>query len=157
MKCHGRIIPDMRILLIAIMLVLLPLRGWVGNAMAVTMAAPGPMQTVATEAVLDCHGMDEAEAQDTHGDPMMQAHAAHDMQGAASNTADAHAVEHGNAGHGGGASCSTCSFCQMCHTVALAAPVSAVPGAQSHGALPLASLPADLSATPLPGFKPPIS
>ncbi len=147
----------MRVLLLTIMLVLLPVRGWVGNAMAVTMAAPGPVQTVATEAVLDCHGMDEAEAQDRHGAQMMQEHAAHGMQGTASNTTDAHDAEHGNAGHGGGASCSTCSFCQMCHTVALAAPVPMLPALSVNGASPLARLPADLSATLLPDFKPPIS
>lgn len=101
--------------------------------MATTMAAAQPVPSAhavpqSTAASPDCHG---------HGN------------------LDASLLAHGPQSEG--ASCATCAFCQLCHTVALAPPLNALGASWEPASLPLAHLPADLSATTLPGDKPPIA
>lgn len=126
--------------LLLVLLVLLSLRGWAGAAMATTMTAPQPAHPMVASAVMgeDCHG---------HGQG---------VQGASSESP--HGVAHDPShAQGDGASCATCAFCQLCHTVALALPLGGLGTDWAHASLPQARLPVDLSATPLPGDKPPIA
>jgi len=139
----------MRTLLLALMIVLLPVRGWLGDAMAVEMVRhflPAAMEaaTVASAAAeAHCH-----EAMDAAGDMAMDmsAHAGHD-DGGSNNS-------HDNTGHQG---CGTCVACQVCHTVALGGmPLVAI----VHGApqaSPAAHAARFVSAEPVQGLKPPIS
>jgi len=133
----------MRTLLLALMIALLPIRGWLGDAMAVEMvrhslpaaAEAVPMASAATEA--HCHEAMEA------GDSVHM-----DMSGHGS-----HGDDNGTDHQG----CGTCTACQVCHTVALGGmPLVDI----AHGA-PQAP-PADrsarfASAEPVAGLKPPIS
>lgn len=134
--------------LLLVLLLLLSLRGWAGAAMATTMAAPQPALPVAASAVMeeDCH---------SHGQ------GAHDAVAESSGPSSAqasHGVDHG-ASHpqGGGGACASCAFCQWCHTVALALPWGGLGADWAPASLPQARLPVDLSATTLPGDKPPIA
>jgi hypothetical protein len=169
--------------LLLVLLVLLPLRGWAGVAMATSMAATSPMPSAtstapimqASTASLDCHdhgspgaggsapvlqqgeldhGPHEAMAVTT---PSAMAHDA--AQGASLELHEPHAQNAQNEPHAqhDSASCANCVFCQLCHTVALAPPLNGLGLSWEPLSLPQAHLPADLSATPLPGDKPPIT
>lgn len=120
----------MRLLILALMLALMPLRVWVGDAMAIAsvkqMSHPG-----VTAAMADCPGHDGA----------------HEAPAANSDQGMAHASE----------DCTSCSSCQICHTVALAALPTMATAAAMPWATPQATLPRYTSAERAPGFKPPIS
>lgn len=61
-----------RLLLIAVMIALLPLRGWMGDAMALSMVTSGHAHTAAAADAaqhMPCH---DAGAQQMHGDPAPQ-------------------------------------------------------------------------------------
>lgn len=127
-----------RAFFLALMIALLPLRGWVGDVMA--MERLGQALTTAPAAAIHdgCH-----EAQAHHDQD-----AAHEHLG---QPPDGHGNSHAQA------DCSGCTVCQICHSVVLAsAPVPA-----STAALPTALPPSHArlyaSAEPVPGFKPPIS
>lgn len=147
----------MRTLLLALMIALLPIRGWLGDAMAVEMARHSmpaaeatavSMAGAATEA--HCHEAMEA----------MQADGSMDMS-AAGMDMSAHDGHEGHDGHGGtGADhqgCGTCTACQVCHTVALGGMplIDTVHGAPQ--APPAAHTSRFASAEPAQGLKPPIS
>jgi hypothetical protein len=141
----------------ALLIALLPLRGWVGDVMATQMAT-----NMAAHAV---HHADES-----HG----SSHAAQASVEAAQHTMTADCTEHGAAApadvvvdahdqpdagmptHAAG-DCPSCSACQVCHTVAL----SPQPFSQAASALPAATpvMAAShfASAEAAPGQKPPIS
>ncbi|MGJ7611767.1 MULTISPECIES: hypothetical protein [unclassified Variovorax] len=147
----------MRTLLLALMIALLPIRGWLGDAMAVEMvkhslpvaaAASASTATAATEA--HCH---EAMQAGDHGGMDMQTSAAADMPDPSAHaTHDAH--DSAGADHQG---CGTCTACQVCHTVALGGMplVDTVHGAPQ--APPAAHASRFASAEPAQGLKPPIS
>ncbi len=128
----------MRALFLALMIALLPLRGWVGDVMA--MERLGQALTPPPAAVAgggDCHEMQQHHGQDAvHGDMSCPA-----------GDANGHAR----------ADCSGCTVCQICHSVVLiSTPVPA-----STAVLPTAVPPSHVrlyaSAEAIPGFKPPIS
>ncbi|SDZ06944.1 hypothetical protein SAMN05518669_120106 [Variovorax sp. YR634] len=138
----------MRTLLLALMIALLPIRGWLGDAMAVEMVrhslpaaeAAVSMATAATEA--HCH---EA----------MDAGSSMDMQ---MGMAD-HAGSHDNSsndgtGHQG---CGTCTACQVCHTLALGGMPLVDIVHSAPQAPPAAHAARFASAEPAQGLKPPIS
>jgi hypothetical protein len=132
----------MRRLVLILMLVLLPLRGWVGEAMAMDMLAQhaGAMQNIATPAYeISASGTFDAEIQ---ADCHRAEEAPH---------SDAHASDSGTP------HCGTCPLCQMCHNVAAPAPwVIAAPLWLAH-AQP-ASGPARYASAPAAfALKPPIS
>ncbi|MET3460074.1 hypothetical protein [Variovorax atrisoli] len=144
----------MRTLLLAIIIVLLPVRGWLGDAMAVEMvrhSLPAAMEaaTVASAAAeAHCHEAMDADA--GGGDMAM----AMDMSAHGSSHDDGGS---GTTSHGDHQGCGTCVACQVCHTVALGGmPLVAI----VHGA-PQASPPGHaarfVSAEPVQGLKPPIS
>jgi len=100
------IIKNMRLFVLALMMVLLPLRGWTGDAMATDMAVTIAAQQM-HQSALASFG---AQAHDEH-----QGHEGH------SDDTAAHHADHG-AGHSDDHSagqCESCPACQACHTVAL--------------------------------------
>lgn len=129
--------PRMRILL-TLMIVLLPLRGWTGDAMAVVTMAAGTSTAVSGA---HAHSQESATAHDCHGLDAADANGA----GASPEPDQVHDV------------CAACALCQICHAVALTQPAADAAAFFATGAQPRSALPADLSATPLPGFKPPIA
>ena len=97
----------MRHLFLALMIVLLPLRGWAGDAMATQMASAA----VATKSVAaNAHIMGSAATIDTQSQVMPDCHEA--VSGQPDRVKSA-SHETGN-DH-----CGTCLACQACHTVAL--------------------------------------
>ncbi len=139
----------MRTLFLALMIALLPVRGWLGDAMAIEMvrhsmpaaeAVAGAAQA-ATEA--HCH---EA------GDMAMSA-----MDGASHEDhamSDGHGDDGDHASHQG---CGTCTACQVCHSVALGG--TELPGIAHDApqAAPAAPAARFASTEPFLGLKPPIS
>ena len=117
----------MRALLIALMIALLPLRGWVGDAMAQQLATASVQAPVS--------GAEQA--RHTHTDCAL-----HGDQGSTPEPAS---------DHGG-----SCSDCQVCHTMAMEAPSLASLQAASAPAV-LYPVSSDFaSAERALGFKPPI-
>jgi hypothetical protein len=110
------IIQTMRFFVLVLMMVLLPLRGWTGDAMATDMAVSAAAQQM--------HQTATAEKADAHlGHEGHSDHAAHEAQSeVTTNTADclshADCDQTHNAGHSAG-HCESCSACQACHNVAL--------------------------------------
>ncbi len=128
----------MRAFLLCLMIVLLPLRVWAVDVMAVQQtgqARPTP-QEVAPAA--DCHQAME------HSAP------AHALQGPASHHEAQQASDASD-------DCGSCSACQLCHTVALATPLPTLRLAEPATSVPRSPLATHPSATRAPGFKPPIS
>lgn len=135
----------MRTLLLALMIALLPIRGWLGDAMAVEMvrhslpAAEAVVTAAAGIAESHCHEAMEAE------------NTGHDMAAMHDSGSDSqsHGTDHAN--------CGTCVACQVCHTVALGGmPLVDTPHAAPQ-APPAAHAARFASAEPVLGLKPPIS
>ena len=131
----------MRILVLLLAIVLLPLRGWMGDAMMLA-----PAQSVAA-------------AQATHRMSQDMSHEGHAMPMAHASAGAAHAMDpmdHGEAptAHAGHATCDTCQFC---HSVAVTAwpEVPMPPEAPRHA--PAAEPVLFASADAGQGFNPPIS
>lgn len=144
----------MRTLLLALMIALLPIRGWLGDAMAVEMARhalPAAAAVSMASAATEAHCQDAMEAMDADDGMGMQmamsGHPTQDLQDHATH-------DGGGADHQG---CGTCTACQVCHTVALGGmplvdTVHLVPQAP-----PAAHTERFASAEPAQGLKPPIS
>lgn len=116
------------------MIALLPLRGWVGDAMAVALLAP----PTATSAAIPCHDTAPVAAADGH------------QAGAMTHSADPAGTSDGPS-HGG------CNACDVCHGPAITQavhPVSDSPRTQVQLAV---SSEAFDSALPQRGNKPPIA
>lgn len=132
-------------LFLFILIALLPLRGWVGDVMAMEMASQqlNTILSVATHAqptgATGQFGSQNAAA--THSE--CPGHPAMASGDASDNTASGH--------------CNTCGVCQICHTVALAGTAAFnPPQAVFVLPLPLGST-RFASALPAPSLKPPIS
>lgn len=133
----------MRVLFLALMIALLPLRGWVGDVMAVELAQPSP--AAAHHAPAPDHGA-HAPCHEGHGEAA-HAHApAVDATQAASSDGE----------HAAG-DCGSCTVCQICHSAALAAVLPQLPAAVLAAALPASRQPLYASAERALGDKPPIS
>jgi hypothetical protein len=156
-----------RHLFFVLMIALLPLRGWVGDAMATQMAVYAVHQagtassstqrtseSVATEIIAAGAGNTSATGSfDPH--TTRAAMPSDCLEHAGASSADGASTD--LAGNESGGSCPDCAFCQACHTVAL------------NGAEPNLSSTAHPSASPQPaaaqfasaeaalGQKPPIS
>lgn len=143
----------MRILLLALMIALLPLRGWVGDAMAMEMVASA---LNGTETAIDFaapHADNTRSEAEFNAQTAAMDHAdcpGHMTMAASSNkpaddTHQAHAAD-----------CATCAACQICHTVALT-PMAWHIGTYALPAVqPQAASQHFASAERAPGFKPPI-
>ncbi len=127
----------MRILLLALMIALLPLRGWVGDAMAMEQVpgAPGGVHATAT-----------------------MPHEPHEAQPCHEQAGEAHAapVDEDSSSHAGG-DCASCTVCQICHSVALTGLHPLVRAATLPTVAPHTYTVLHASAERAPGFKPPIS
>lgn len=129
----------MRALFLALMITLLPLRGWVGDVMAMELVAPtlaaSPAHApVHHAAMADC---EHTGAHGGHADALPQ-------------------VQDAGEAHAGG-DCASCSACQICHSVALTAVLPLLPTPVLPSATPQSRQPQYASAERAPGFKPPIS
>jgi hypothetical protein len=146
----------MRTLLLALMIALLPIRGWLGDAMAVEMVRHS-MPAAAATAVSMASAATEAHCHDAMGEMgAMSVMSAMDAGDTAAMDMSGHDGNHdaGGADHQG---CGTCTACQVCHTVALGGMplVDTVHGAPQ--AQPAARTARFASAEPAQGLKPPIS
>ncbi len=137
----------MRLFILALMIALLPVRGWVGDAMATSMAA-GHAQQIATKTIADTPGKSGAKAQFDHHSLMSEA--VQDASDCAGHMASEVTAE-------ADTNCESCSACQACHTVALS-PATTDSRAVFHALhlTPAASL-SFASADAALGQKPPIS
>jgi len=157
-----------RVLLIALMITLLPLRGWVGDAMATEMAAS---QTVRTDKQADKRAESAisliassagvhwdtaaSDGQKPSFDPQNPLFEAKDAQTSATQECEGH-TKADEASHAG-AHCDSCAACQACHTVALATPSVDLNFTFSSRTLPRPAAAHFASATAALGQKPPIS
>jgi len=134
----------MRHFVLALMIALLPLRGWVGDAMAMEMAS----STINLSASVMASGTGSATGTLAAADSDTENSVYIECSGhAGSQDSDPNAAPQ----------CKVCSDCQICHTVALTAVLEPLaPAPQSAGRLPVAT-PFFASAERAPGFKPPIS
>ena len=147
----------MRRLFLFIMVALLPLRGWVGDAMAVEMAAQSLNATeiIATYAYATraTGQFDSKNAAPAHAEcPGHAAKALGPAADVANVAATANTVDDGTNGH-----CNTCGVCQICHTVALANAVASNAPDFIPQTRPAASSIRFASALTALGQKPPIS
>lgn len=134
----------MRALLLALMIALLPLRGWVGDAMAVDMMGEALLATsnAIKSVVFNAHPAVHSGHFDTH-------HAACAELTAADPTGDTVGSPDAN--------CTSHAACQLCHSMALAPlPLMLASLAGPAGTPPLAQA-AFMSAEPTRDFKPPIA
>ena len=134
----------MRRLAIALMIALLPLRGWVGDAMAMEMAAATleqPAQAIESGAV---HTHDSRFAADL------------DTQAAMHADCPGHADSHAETAQTS-SNCGSCAACQICHAVALAPSFPHLAPAPLSAERPRTAGPDFASADRAQGIKPPIS
>jgi hypothetical protein len=96
----------MRFFVLAFMIVLLPLRGWTGDAMATDMAVNIAAQEMLQSALVSsgAQSHDGHQSHESHRDDHAPHHA---------NLGAEHSDDH-SAGH-----CDSCAACQACHNVAL--------------------------------------
>lgn len=130
------------------MLVLLPLRGWLGDAMAMQqMGQAGPPSVAAAPHAMAAMTDSAAPAHDGQQRAMHADCPGH--AGVPDTPADG--TQHGSA------DCATCAACQLCHTVGLMLlppQFAAVPSAAGR---PQGHAPHFSSAERAPGDKPPIA
>ena len=139
----------MRLLLVAIMIVLLPVRGWVGDVMATRMAAPG--------ALLQATG---ASTTGTHVHAATDAAHDHVAQQLAALPVSNDCADHAGAGTGSlsdNSACKSCIVCQVCNTVALELSTAYFSGQLLAPWVPPSAAPRFASADRALGLKPPIS
>ena len=138
----------MRRLILAVMIVLLPLRGWIGDAMALEAATGTPVaiQSVAVDVhpTLEVtHFEADSGRQDLRAGPgHCPDHASAPAEGDDSDTS---------------ANGDACTLCQVCHTVAMSADAAPLPTLPLPVLAPAMSFARFTSALPAPGLKPPIS
>jgi hypothetical protein len=140
----------MRLLFVILLIALMPLRSWAGDAMAIQMAggalSGGPAAVAPLSSVHDdCPGH--------HGPSASQTLA---VDAAMVVVADAHAhaetLADGAQNH-----CGNCAFCQACFTVALMGLPGEIAPWMAHSNPPRAGLKSFTSAEIALGNKPPIS
>jgi hypothetical protein len=136
----------MRHLLFAVLIALLPLRGWVGDAMATQMAA-GKIQHQAAQIAAEAGHLHE-DMEMAHTGHATETPALHDCAGQPADGDNSHAAD----GH-----CETCAACQACHTVALTPAAPDLPPYFSASTPPLPVADPFASADAALRQKPPIS
>jgi hypothetical protein len=142
----------MRRWFVLLLIALLPLRGWVGEALAAPMLA---QHVAAAAAHAQVHAQGEG-----HG--AGHAHGTHDAHAAMLHDCAGHTPAHDAAAPQDGAAqdpgdCGTCAACQVCSAVALAVPSASTLVAAFGLARPAQAEPLFASAEPSQGVKPPIS
>ena len=161
----------MRVLLFALMIALLPLRGWVSDAMATSMAtAQMSASSHVIESAVKSRAMQAGITETSgsfDGESSMSAGHAHVM---ASSTETAHAHSAPNevtfdcAGHAGNAddaatsdACGACSACLTCHVSAIQGSMETLQAFSLPRVVPLLERRHFASADTAPSQKPPIS
>ena len=133
----------MRRLLLILMIVFMPLRGWAGDGMAVDMAVEqlaAPANMAAAHARIEQGNMHHADCLGhTHAEP----EAPLDSEQPVNDQLASH--------------CPTCNACQVCSSAALTLQVTMACTMLAQYAAPFMGGAAFTSAEPAPGFKPPIS
>jgi hypothetical protein len=142
----------MRHLLLVLMIALLPVRGWIGDAMATGMAAGHLQHQQAATEFIAVHPH-ESVASD-HFDHVMPAPEA--MHAQAAPDCAGHQVSHGNE-QAADAHCDSCAACQACHTVALSPAAAGLNPVFQALTLPRPAPDQFASADAALGQKPPIS
>ena len=131
----------MRRWLFVLLIMLLPLRGWVGDAMAIQMALPGQHAPASGE-------MQYADSESTH------AHVSTIASAAASECAgDTGAQDSGD--EADAAHCEACAMCQTCHTVAVLQSPDVLADNRASPTLPPAIMQVLTSADRALSIKPP--
>lgn len=128
-----------------LLIMLLPLRGWVGDAMAMQMALPGQHHAPVAGAMQHADGDSGAAHTQVNS---VTASAAGDCGGhtAAQDTGDESDTVH----------CEACAMCQTCHTVAVLPPAEFSAVAQVSPTSPPATMQVFASAERALFLKPPI-
>jgi hypothetical protein len=153
----------------ALMIALLPLRGWVGDAMAMQMAVHTLQQAgqasssghqsqeaIATETIAARAGNTLATGSLDHHATAVQVPAPHDcLEHTGAGSDDGISTDLASADAGSG--CPDCAFCQACHTVALTSAAPNLSPTAHPGSLPQPAAAQFASAEAAPGQKPPIS
>lgn len=143
----------MRYLVLALMIALLPLRGWVGDVMATEMASGGAVHQVTEPEIAIETIASHAHAAGAEGHFDNESAAPEQM--ASLTDCAGHGSDDDHTAAGG--HCESCAACQACHTVALS-PVTAVASAAlTPFAAPLSPVARFASADATQGQKPPIS
>lgn len=136
----------MRLLVLVLAIVLLPLRGWLGDAMMlapVQQATAGHAMHAMADGAMEAHGMHAVLSADENEGHAM--HAAMDPGSTHEGSDSPHAAH------------TTCDTCQFCHSVAVTTwPEVPMPAAAPAHA-PVADAMRFASAEAVRGFKPPIS
>lgn len=144
----------MRHLVLALMILLLPLRGWLGDAMATQMAGMSVTANAAETGAAHTHEIEPAGSFD-HQKPAFEATPAlpdcHQQAAAESKTITSANSEKGND------TCGTCQFCQACNTLALSPSPTEVVASFASPQLRPTPAAAFTSAASALGQKPPIS
>ena len=150
----------MRRLFLFLLIALLPLRGWVGDTMAMEMAAL-KLNTTKLVANYSIPTWGKAHFDDKITAPAIvecSGHAAMAVGVAAASgdaVASANTVDAANDAHNG--HCNMCNVCEICHTVALTQAVAVVPPGFIPQMLPAAGSIRFASALTALDQKPPIS
>ena len=143
--------PAMRHLFFILMIALLPLRGWVSDAMATSMVtAHVQQQSVAITPAAHAH---EAGMQAHQDSPTLVA----DVSEASETVSDCASHAFGEDEHAADTHCNTCSACQACHTVALSTSTGELITTFNPRTLPRAAVTQFVSAERALDQKPPIS
>lgn len=140
---------SMRVVFFALMIALLPLRGWMGDAMATEMALA---QLQHTAEIMASHAQGTSAGADFYheaGAPeaVQEGPVAHDCAEPASD----------DAFHAGNTYCGSCAACQACHTLALLPMATDLNALVSERTLPRAASTPFASAEAALDQKPPIS
>lgn len=146
--------------LLILMIALLPLRGWVGDVMAVEMASKSftATENIANYSIpkMANDGFNDKNTVGTHAECPGHADMPNGLSASSTGTAVlAATAENGNepaSGH-----CNTCSTCQICHTVALTSHMALNPPGFTPHALPATGSIRFASAFTALGQKPPIA
>lgn len=140
----------MRHLFLIIMIALLPLRGWVGDAMATGMAVTQlQYQSQTATNIIATH------AHTAGGKARFNLETV--VAQAARTAADCSGHASGGEPHAADRHCESCSVCQACHTVALSLTGTDVTGVLNQSILPIAAGAQFASAETALGEKTPIS
>ena len=148
----------MRRLLLILMIALLPVRGWVGDVMAMDMAMEIVAQKLVTIELVanNVHSTRATGQFNGENRPAAQGecaeHAANALIHSTSVADGASSADDATSGH-----CNTCGVCEICHTVAMANPMASNPPDFIPHTLPSIGSTRFASALTALSQKPPIS
>ncbi len=140
----------MRRLTLAVMIVLLPLRGWIGDVMAMEAVTitNSAIHSIADYGPLTMGLIHSDENSDRLDLGTVPSHCPdHASLPGDSSNPDGEPAAHGLA----------CTVCQVCHTVAMSTDAATLPALPLPALAPEMPFPSFTSALPAPGLKPPIS